>query len=337
MDGGGFTKRKIRRDSSKNVGVRFKGDLKNSLKSLASILDKRANYIDKENGLIKIDEIMKKKWPAALSDSTTILYCLIKLNRNIKGINDQYLSYGKTNFTKIIDIEIRKYKKLINKEYRLREEKVPNRTELRFLYINYLINLFKYEEEFINVLIDNVSVQNKNIKENIILDEIDTVKANIATPMVTTPMMATVPTSTTIEVEKVVNGNEKNDNGVINEKKNNSKIANENSNNSKVANVNEKSNNSKVENREKTNINQSTNKEANVPKTNITLPNKNIKNANNLKLHENIKNIKATVQPIATNIVSNVNLNKNVNKNVKKIEKSQLNKIQENINKNIKV
>ena len=323
MDGGGFTKRKIRRDSSKNVGVRFKGDLRNSLKSLASILDKRANYIDKENGLIKIDEIMKKKWPAALSDSTTILYCLIKLNRNIKGVNDRYLSYGRTNFTKIIDTEIRKYKKLINKEYRQREEKVPNRTELRFLYINYLINLFKDDEEFINVLIDNVSVQNKNIKENIILDEIDTLKENIATPIVAPPI---VPTSTTIEVEKVVNGNEKNDNGVINEKKNNSKIANEKSNNSKVA------------NEEKTkNVNQSTNKEANIPKINITLPKTDIKNANNLKLHENIKNIKKTVQPIATNIVSNVNLNKNVNKNVKKIEKSQLNKIQENINKNIKV
>ena len=213
MDGAGFTKRKIRRDSSKNVGVRFKGDLKNSLKSLSSILDKRANYIDKENGLIKIDEIMKKKWPAALSDSTTILYCLIKLNRNIKGINDQYLSYGKTNFTKIIDIEIRKYKKLINKEYRQREEKVPNRTELRFLYINYLINLFKNEEEFINVLIDNVSVQNKVIKQNIILDEIDTVKTNIATPMSTQILIQDSDREANVSLEKKnINVEKKNEN-----------------------------------------------------------------------------------------------------------------------------
>ena len=103
MEGGLFTKRRVIATTFKNVGFRFHGNLSVSLKILDKILKNRSQYIDTINGTIQLDEIMKKRspWRSALSDSTTILYCYIKLNQKIDDIKNMYLSYGKTDFTKL--------------------------------------------------------------------------------------------------------------------------------------------------------------------------------------------------------------------------------------------
>jgi len=146
MEGGVFKKRKIVAKSKKNVGALFNAKLEKSLKKLDIIIEKRSpKYIDNVKGVIILSEIGKNPWRAALSDSTTILYCMVKLNTGIKRISDIFLTYGKTDFTKMIDNEINIFKEIVG-------DKELTKTQLRFHYINFLIESFKDNDNFINVL-----------------------------------------------------------------------------------------------------------------------------------------------------------------------------------------
>ena len=146
MEGGVFKKRKIVAKSKKNVGALFNAKLEKSLKKLDIIIEKRSpKYIDNVKGVIILNEIGKIPWRAALSDSTTILYCMVKLNSGIKRIADIFLTYGKADFTKMIDNEINIFKEIVG-------DKELSKTQLRFHYINFLIESFKDDENFINVL-----------------------------------------------------------------------------------------------------------------------------------------------------------------------------------------
>jgi len=146
MEGGVFKKRKIVAKSKKNVGALFNAKLEKSLKKLDIIIEKRSpKYIDNVKGVIILSEIGKNPWRAALSDSTTILYCMVKLNTGIKRISDIFLTYGKADFTKMIDNEINIFKEIVG-------DKELSKTQLRFHYINFLIESFKDDDNFINVL-----------------------------------------------------------------------------------------------------------------------------------------------------------------------------------------
>ena len=151
MDGGVFTKRKIVASSENNVGIRFQSNLKKSLERVSRLLEEKQQFIDTENGQIKLDEIMKHRvpWLASLSDTTTILYCLINVNKDkIDTIKESYLSNGKTDFTKLIDDKIRLFKRTVNKENEIK----PSRTQVRFIYIHYFIDSFSSNKDFINIL-----------------------------------------------------------------------------------------------------------------------------------------------------------------------------------------
>ena len=153
MDGGVFTKQKTTASSIKNVGKLFNDNKTKYLKVLSTILDKRSQYIDRENGVIRLDEIMKHTfpWRGSLSDSTMILYSLIKANATNPDISEKYELYGKVNFSKLYN-EIKKYKTNVLRKQLKEGDIKPNKTHIRFFYINHFIENYKTEKNFINIL-----------------------------------------------------------------------------------------------------------------------------------------------------------------------------------------